>query len=96
MLDRTLPLIRCRDLTRAYRRGSETLTVLDGLQLDVHEGEFVGLMGPSGSGKSTLLNLLSGLDQPTAGEISIEGVELSQHSPTGGRRTSASFFSSTT
>jgi ABC-type lipoprotein export system ATPase subunit len=48
-------------------RGSETIDVLQGLNLDVEAGDFVAFMGPSGSGKTTLLNLLGGLDVPTAG-----------------------------
>lgn len=71
------PLIECSGLTHAYRRGGQSLVVLDGLDLDVGRGDFVALMGPSGSGKSTLLNLLGGLDRPTSGSIRIHGVEIS-------------------
>ena len=73
----TNPLIQCRDIYHGYQRGSQNLTVLSNLSLDVHEGDFIALMGPSGSGKSTLLNLLGGLDQPTSGRVVIEGVDLS-------------------
>jgi len=64
-------LIRARNLDKTYRRGSEEIHVLQGLNLDVTAGEFVGFMGPSGSGKTTLLNLLGGLDTPTAGTIRV-------------------------
>lgn len=69
-------LIECKDVTHGYQRGSEFLTVLDGLNLQIHRGDFVALMGPSGSGKSTLLNLLGGLEQPKSGSICIQNVEI--------------------
>jgi len=63
------PLVRVRDVHKFYLRGSERIDVLNGLTLDVAEGEFLGLMGPSGSGKTTLLNLIAGLDTPSQGQI---------------------------
>ena len=54
-----------RGLDKTYHRGGEDIHVLQGLNLNVEEGEFVAFMGPSGSGKTTLLNLLGGLDVPT-------------------------------
>ncbi len=69
-------LIRVRNLNKVYRRGSETIEVLQGLDLDVGQGEFVAFMGPSGSGKTTLLNLLGGLDIPTAGTVTVAGDEI--------------------
>ncbi len=72
------PLIRLRGLTKAYRRGDQTIPVLQGIDLDVPAGDFIALMGPSGSGKSTLLNLLAGIDQPTAGSIEIGGTQIGQ------------------
>jgi len=66
-------LIQVRDLDKTYRRGGEEVHVLQGLNLDVEQGEFVAFMGPSGSGKTTLLNLLGGLDVPTRGKISVAG-----------------------
>lgn len=71
-------LIHLRDLVKEYRRGEESLRVLDGLSLDIESGEFVALMGPSGSGKSTLLNLLGGLDRPTGGELTIDGLAIGE------------------
>ena len=66
-------LISGRDLRRHYRRGSETVRALDGVDIDVRAGESVCIVGPSGSGKTTLVNLLSALDAPTAGELTIGG-----------------------
>ena len=67
-----------RELRKIYTRDSIKLTVLDGLSLQVTEGEFVALMGPSGSGKTTLLNLIAGIDRPTSGSVNIVGTELSR------------------
>ncbi|MGH8309956.1 MAG: ABC transporter ATP-binding protein, partial [Steroidobacteraceae bacterium] len=64
-------LVRVRGVTKFYRRGVETVHVLENLDLDVAPGEFLALMGPSGSGKSTLLNLIGGLDRPTQGSIEV-------------------------
>tara|TARA_R110002096_G_scaffold305388_2_gene500240 strand:- start:414 stop:1115 length:702 start_codon:yes stop_codon:yes gene_type:complete len=61
--------IRCRDLTKVYRKGQIEVIPLEHLSLDVAKGEFLALMGPSGSGKTTLLNLIAGIDQPTNGEL---------------------------
>ena len=65
------PLIQCKNVSRVFRRGSEEIRVLSGLDLDVQPGEFLALMGPSGSGKSTLLNLIGGLDRPDGGSVQI-------------------------
>jgi len=73
-------LIRVRDLDKTYRRGSEVIHVLQGLNLDVDAGDFVAFMGPSGSGKTTLLNLLGGLDVPSAGSITVAGDEITHMS----------------
>jgi putative ABC transport system ATP-binding protein len=72
--------IRVRHLNKQYRRGSETIDVLQGLNLDVSPGEFVAFMGPSGSGKTTLLNLLGGLDVPTLGSVTVDGDEITSMS----------------
>jgi putative ABC transport system ATP-binding protein len=71
-------MIRVRKLTKTYRRGGETLTVLDKLDLEMDEGRFYALMGPSGSGKTTLLNLIGGLDQPDSGELFVAGENLAE------------------
>lgn len=73
-------LIQVRDLDKKYRRGGEEIHVLQGLNLDVSQGEFVAFMGPSGSGKTTLLNLLGGLDVPTRGSITVAGDEITHMS----------------
>ena len=69
-------IVRGRGLKRHYRRGSETVKALDGVDIDIHTGEMVSILGPSGSGKTTLVNLLSCLDAPTAGELSLEGEQI--------------------
>ena len=73
-------LIEIRDLSKSYQKGKTTITPLEGLSLDVPEGEFLALMGPSGSGKTTLLNLVAGIDTPTTGSLRISGRDLSQMS----------------
>ena len=69
-------LIAVNSVNKTYKRGEETLVVLDDLSLEVQQGDFLALMGPSGSGKSTLLNLIGGLDTPTSGEIVINEQHL--------------------
>jgi putative ABC transport system ATP-binding protein len=64
-------LVSIKDVTKNFRRGSEEVHVLSGLNLEVKQGEFLALMGPSGSGKSTLLNLIGGLDRASSGSVSI-------------------------
>src|SRR5437899_10784870 len=73
-------LIQVRGLNKTYRRGSEEIHVLQGLNLDVDKGDFVAFMGPSGSGKTTLLNLIGGLDVPSAGSITVAGDEITHMS----------------
>jgi putative ABC transport system ATP-binding protein len=69
-------LVRIRGLAKDYKRGVETVHVLQALDLDIRKGEFLALMGPSGSGKSTLLNLIGGLDRPSRGEIEVGGQRI--------------------
>ena len=76
----TSSLIRVRGLDKKYYRGGEEIHVLQGLNLDVDQGDFVAFMGPSGSGKTTLLNLLGGLDVPSAGSITVSGDEITHMS----------------
>ena len=64
-------LIRARQLRREFRKGDNVIRPLDGLDLDIHAGEFLALMGPSGSGKTTLLNCIAGIDRPTAGTLTV-------------------------
>jgi putative ABC transport system ATP-binding protein len=69
-------LVDVRGVDKLFRRGSEEIHVLGGLDLEIPEGEFLALMGPSGSGKSTLLNLIGGLDRPTEGSIDVGGQRI--------------------
>ena len=66
-------LVTVRDLHKVFHRGGERIDVLQGVNLEIPQGDFLALMGPSGSGKTTLLNLLGGLDTPTEGSISVAG-----------------------
>jgi putative ABC transport system ATP-binding protein len=65
-----------KGLRKVYHRDSQELVVLDGIDLEIAEGDFVALMGPSGSGKTTLLNLIAGIDRPTSGQLRVAGTEL--------------------
>ena len=76
-------LVTIRDLHKVYFRGSERIDVLQGVTLDIPEGDFLALMGPSGSGKTTLLNLMGGLDTPSEGSIQVAGDRIDKMS--GGR-----------
>jgi lipoprotein-releasing system ATP-binding protein len=68
------PVIACRGLGKTYTSGPLNVVVLNGVELTVMPGERIAIVGVSGSGKSTLLHLLGGLDVPTAGEVSVDGV----------------------
>jgi putative ABC transport system ATP-binding protein len=76
-------LVAIRNLHKVYFRGSERIDVLQGITLDIPQGDFLALMGPSGSGKTTLLNLMGGLDTPTEGSIQVAGDQIDKMS--GGR-----------
>ncbi|MGH9318529.1 MAG: ABC transporter ATP-binding protein [Vicinamibacteria bacterium] len=69
-------LVRVESVSKTFRRGSEDIHVLDGLDLKVAQGEFLALMGPSGSGKSTLLNIIGGLDSPSQGAVEVGGERI--------------------
>ncbi|WP_178108267.1 lipoprotein-releasing ABC transporter ATP-binding protein LolD [Pseudomonas sp. URMO17WK12:I11] len=70
-------VLSCRNLGKSYDEGPESVQVLSGLNLELHPGERVAIVGSSGSGKSTLLNLLGGLDRPSQGSVWLAGEELS-------------------
>jgi putative ABC transport system ATP-binding protein len=72
----TTGLVAVRGVDKVFKRGSEEIHVLGGLDLDIPDGEFLALMGPSGSGKSTLLNLIGGLDRPSQGTIDVAGERI--------------------
>ena len=71
-------LVTISGLEKTFKRGSERIDVLRGVNMTIPRGEFLALMGPSGSGKTTLLNLLGGLDRPTAGTIDVDGQPIHQ------------------
>jgi putative ABC transport system ATP-binding protein len=75
-------MIRLQDITKVYPMGKRELTVLQGVNLNIKQGELVAIMGPSGSGKSTVLNLIGCLDKPTSGSYYLEGREVSRLSST--------------
>jgi putative ABC transport system ATP-binding protein len=70
-------LVTIRDVHKYFTRGSERIDVLQGVNLEVPQGDFLALMGPSGSGKTTLLNLMGGLDRPSSGSIEVGGANIS-------------------
>jgi lipoprotein-releasing system ATP-binding protein len=70
-------VLSCRNLGKSYEEGPQSVVVLEGLQLELHPGERVAIVGSSGSGKSTLLNMLGGLDTPSSGSVWLAGEELS-------------------
>ena len=75
-----MPLVHLTDITKTYDLGEVQVHALCGVSLDVHEGEYVALMGASGSGKSTLMNTLGCLDRPTSGSYLLNGEEVAKMS----------------
>ena len=73
-------LLSVQELTKSYKVGRQKVEALKGVSLDVYEGEFIALTGSSGSGKSTLLQLMGGLDKPTSGSVTVDGVVLTKMS----------------
>src|SRR5580765_4775150 len=71
-------LIQVEELYKSYRRDSLEIPVLQNINLEIAQGEFIAFMGPSGSGKTTLLNLIAGIDKPTSGRIVIGGVDVAE------------------
>ena len=71
-------MIEARGLSKSIRNGDTTVNILKGIDLFVPRGQFVAIMGSSGSGKSTLLGLLAGLDSPTAGQVLVDGVDITR------------------
>jgi putative ABC transport system ATP-binding protein len=72
------PLVEIKNVHKHFTRGSERIDVLQGVNLEIPQGDFLALMGPSGSGKTTLLNLMGGLDLPTGGSVNVAGVDISK------------------
>ena len=75
-MKRTKIIAKAIDVTRRYTLGAETVWALNGISLDIYEGEYLSIMGPSGSGKSTFFNMIGALDVPTSGTIEFMGVAL--------------------
>ena len=74
------PLIRADNITKIYQMGDQTVRALDGVSIEIADGDFVAIMGASGSGKSTMMNLIGALDKPTTGTMAIDGRDIAQMS----------------
>jgi putative ABC transport system ATP-binding protein len=73
-----MAMVEVTAVRKVYRRDTQEIPVLAGIDLEVPEGEFIALRGPSGSGKTTLLNLIAGIDRPTSGTVRVAGTDLGQ------------------
>ena len=73
-----MALVQLHDVTKRYHKGGETIAPLDGISLEIQQGEFVSLIGASGTGKSTLLNIIASIDRPDSGRVIIDGTEITQ------------------
>nr|HMQ56584.1 ATP-binding cassette domain-containing protein [Anaerolineae bacterium] len=74
------PIIQVKNVVKKFKVGSDEVTILKGISFDVHPGEFVSIVGPSGNGKSTLLNMITGIDRPSGGDISVTGRDVNKMS----------------
>lgn len=70
------PIIALKDIVKSFPVGDDEITILHSISLDIHEGEFVSIVGPSGNGKSTLLNMVTGIDRPSGGQVIVTGKEV--------------------
>ena len=75
--EQTVEILRCENVRKVYGSGNNQVVALDHIDLSVQKGEFVAILGASGSGKSTLLHILGSVDQPTEGNVLIEGTDIS-------------------
>ena len=73
-----MTILSVKNLKKYYTMGENTVKALDGIDLEIQKGEFLAIVGTSGSGKSTLLNMLGGLDNPTSGEVIVDGQDISK------------------
>ncbi len=71
-----MEILKCSQVTKIYGKGGNQVTALNGIDLSVEKGEFVAVVGASGSGKSTLLHILGSVDKPTAGSVTVDGVDI--------------------
>jgi putative ABC transport system ATP-binding protein len=76
-----MALVELRDIRKVYHLGGEEIRALDGVSLDIAQGEFCSIIGPSGSGKSTLMHILGCLDSPSSGTLKLDGTEIQNATP---------------
>ena len=72
------PIIKIQNVSKSYTRDSFKIPVLNNINIEIEEGEFLALMGPSGSGKTTLLNLIAGIDKPDNGNVIIADTDIAK------------------